>query len=330
MSAERKIKLPQNFGRMVGAGLILAGTGFVGGNYFRSFSELLSSSKASAVDKNDKPYTDKDETLIFKSSMVGKEFKTEIDGIIVSDLRPSVDIGSVDVARGIFGSSSGVANFIFAEPGGLLVGPDFGYQGDKSPYGVNIAGWEAMYRSGGSIRPFSPVSQEVARFAPPLFQNLPEGGFTVFTGGRMKVEVGGITVDASHKQGNTYILAVRGKYPDGIQDSDLNQTVKAIDYAPGHFLVEMMQSRDETNLAFISEGWLMQKVATTHLGGSNCGAEGCSLVTLVAFDVNTGAFEVWENRLSDKYDYQTTVVKLQQGEGWFRRYSNIEGTAVSK
>jgi hypothetical protein len=258
-----------------------------------------------------------------------EEQKTHINGIEVTNLLSRVEAGNVDFAKGVFENSSGVGNFIFADPGGLLVGPDFGYQGHKSPYGVNAAGWEAMYDSGGSIHPFSPVSQEVARFAPPLFQNLPEGGFAVFTGGRMKVEVGGIAIDATHKRGNTYILAVRGKYPDGVQDSDLNQTAKALDYAPGHFLVEMLQSRDETNLAFISEGWIMQKVATTHSGGTNCGAEGCSLVTLITFDVNTGAFEVWENQLSGKSDFETTVDRLEHGEGWFRKFSNISGAAYS-
>lgn len=265
-----------------------------------------------------------------EESVVDKELQTQIDGITVASLAPSVDASRVDFAKGTFVSSSGVASFIFADPGGLLVGPDFGYQGHKSPYGVNPAGWEAMYEAEGSIHPFSPVTQEVARFAPPLFQNLPEGGFTIFTGGRMKVEVGGVTIDAAHKRGNTYMLAVRGKYSDGVQDSDLNQTAKAVDYAPGHFLVEMYQSRDTTNLGFISEGQLMQKVATAHSGGTNCGAEGCSLVTLIAFDVNTQAFEVWENQLSaGKGGFESMVERLKQGEGWFKKFSNIEGQVVT-
>lgn len=316
MPIERK----RDLGRLIGAGLVVAGAGFVSGNFAPPIAELLGGKKAQA--ENSLPL--KGENLVFKNLPDGEVAQTEIGSVTVSGLNPSVEIGRVDIARNSFKNRSGVGNFIFAEPGGLLVGPDFGYQGQKSPYGVNPAGWEAMYEAEGSIHPFSPVTQEVARFAPPLFQNLPEGGFNVFTGGEMTVKIGEITLKAAEELGNTYILAVRGKYPDGRSDSDLNQTVEATKYAPGHFLVEMFQSRNETNLAFISEEWLMQKVATVHQGGGNCGAEGCSKVTLLALDSNTGAFEVWENQITRR-PYGEMVESLLQGEGWRRVYSNLTG-----
>lgn len=319
MSSERK----QNWGRLIGAGLVVAGASFVGGNFAPSISELLGGKEAQAANSLSLDSA-KNETLVFTNSSGGEVAPIEIGSITVEGLNSAVERSRVDIAQGAFLNRSGVGSFIFAEPGGLLVGPDFGYQGQKSPYGVNAAGWEAMYEAEGSIQPFSSVTQEVARFAPPLFQNLPEGGFNVFTGGEMTIKIGEITLKAAKETGNTYILAVRGKYPDGQPDSDLNQTVEATEYAPGHFLVEMFQSRNETNLAFISEEWFMQKVAAVHAGGGNCGAEGCSKATLLALDFNTGAFEVWENQIP-RQSYKEMVEALMQGEGWTRAYSNLIG-----
>lgn len=230
----------------------------------------------------------------------------------------------VDLPRGQFASRSDVAPHIFAEPGGLLVGGDFGYTGPLNPFGQNGQGWEAMYRSGGSINTFNPVTQEVLRWEGAAYQNVPEGGFGLFSAGQMTVELahpdGAKVFRMPHKPGHNYLFAVRGFYPDGKQDSDRNTTAKITEYKPGHALVNMYQSRYGTNTGFISEGQFMQMVATSHTTGTNCGAEGCSNLTLVAFDLNTGALEIQEHRQERTANIQQAIAAAARN--WNRVYSN--------
>ncbi len=296
----------RDFIRLGVVGLGCAGVGYVMGQG----SGLRGAGKVEAAEKTE-----------------GKEFA--IGNVRIFNLKDVVPADQVDIAKGSFQSVSGVASFIFAEPGGLLVGPDFGDPGPANPFGANPGGWETMYNSGGSIRPFSPVSQEVAHYDPPFSQNLPEGGFDVITAGMVKAEIGGIKIEADFEAGNTYILAIRGFYPDGKQDSDLNRTLKLVDYQPGHLLSEMFESRQQTNLAFISEGWLAQKVATSHHGGTNCGAEGCSKVTLVALDTNTQALEIWENRQAGNLNLQEAIEAAKESGNWQLLFSNFESNAGS-
>ena len=227
----------------------------------------------------------------------GEEPKVEvsnkdIDGIKLSGIPEVVDSNVVDVAKGVFRNETGVAPHIYAEPGALHVGPDFGYTGTKNPYGVNNKGWEAMYESGGTIQPFSPVTQEIIRWPGEAHQNVPEGGFVFFTGGQMKVEIGDIAVDMPYKPAHNYFFVARGIYTDGKQDSDLNRTAKITNYKPGHLQVRMYPSALKSNLAFISEGQFLQEAVTSHITGTNCGAEGASKLTVVAIDINTGATQI--------------------------------------
>lgn len=243
----------------------------------------------------------------------------EKGGVRMQGVPEKVDANVVDVAKGVFKNETGVAPHIFADPGGLLVGPDFGYPGNKNPWGPNPQGWEAMYDAGGSIHPFSPVTQEVVRWEGKAFQNLPEGGFDLFTGGQMTVKIGEtIFRMPSQGEGHIYIFAARGLYPDGKQDTDRNSTVEITDYKPGHIELSMYQSSFESNLAFISEGQFLQKVATAHTTGTNCGAEGCSKLTVVAYDRNTGAMEIWEHIQNRVYILNVADAK----KGWNRVFSN--------
>lgn len=219
----------------------------------------------------------------------------ERDGIKVTGVPEKIDSSTVDVARGQFKNTIGLgAEGFIAEPGGLLVGPDFGSKSAKNPFGENPVGWDAMYDSGGSIKPFSSVSQEVFRFLPPAFQNLPEGGFILASAGVMVAKVGEAIFDFRSEFGKNYFFLVRGIYPDGKQDSDLNRTVEFTNYKPGHILVNMYESREQTNTAFVSEGQFLQMARTSHSTGTNCGAEGCSRLKVAMFDVNTKALTIIE------------------------------------
>jgi len=247
--------------------------------------------------------------------------KKIVEEITLINVPEDVDGNIVDVAKGEFENKTGVAPHIFAEPGGLLVGPDFGYEGEKNPWGNNPEGWDKMYESGGSIQPISPVSQEVIRWPGEAYQNLPEGGFVFFSGGQMEVNLGEITIDMPRKgAGHNYFFVARGLYSDGQQDIDRNIQVRITNYIPGHTEVSAYQSRNRTNLAFISEEQFLQKVATSHASGTNCGAEGCSALTLVALDVNTGALEIYNHRQGETESLAEALTKAE--EGWQLVYSN--------
>lgn len=247
----------------------------------------------------------------------------DFGGIEVIGVPDSVAKNTVDYAKGVFENKTGVAPFIFAEPGGLHVGPDFGSGSALNPWGRNPAGWDAMYNSGGSIQPFSPVTQEVIRWSGEAYQNLPEGGFMWMSTGQARVRIGDTEIFMPHMPGHNYFFAARGIYPDGKQDSDLNGTAVITDYKPGHTLVEMYESRLETNLAFISEeGGLVQRAATSHVTNTNCGAEGCSDLTVVTFDANTKALGVWKHT-QVRSTNMPQVLSLAE-KNWIEVATNIE------
>lgn len=225
-------------------------------------------------------------------------------GVSFTGIPNSVDPNSVDQANhDVFTNTIGLGSqMAIGEPGGLLVGPDFGSQSNENPYGANPDGWNSMYRSGGSIEPFSPVTQEVLRYEGPAYQNLPEGGFMFASAGQMDVEIGDIKISLPEKANNNYFLIVRGTYGDNAQNTDKNQTAKLTNYKPGHALVQMYEARNETNLAFISEGQFKQMAETSHSGGTNLGDGGASVLTAVFVDVNTKAVTVIEQTLGRNMD----------------------------
>jgi len=255
------------------------------------------------------------------ATMTPEGNKIVIEEVILTNVPKEVDSNIVDIAKGEFENKTDVAPHIFANPGGLLVGPDFGYEGEENPWGNNPGGWKTMYESGGSIQVISPVNQEVIRWPGEAYQNLPEGGFVFFSGGKMTVELGEIAIEMPDKgPGHNYFFVARGLYPDDKQDIDRNIQVKITDYVPGHIEITEYQGRDKTNLAFISEEQFLQKVVTSHSGGTNCGAEGCSTLNLVALDINTGALEIYNHRQEESDSLEKALAKAE--EGWQLVYSN--------
>lgn len=223
---------------------------------------------------------------------------------------------TVDTAKGPFRNTLGMGTEGFlAEPGGLLVGPDFESRFNNNPWGNNPRGWAAMWESKGHIKPFSAVSQEVLRADAVHDQNLPEGGFTTASLGQGVVDVvdgaGNVIArfDLPHLGADhNYKLLVRGRYPEAQlrQNTQRNlnlrfypQSMVANGFVPGHTEVEMYEAGDDTNTGFISEGQFLQQAQTSAKGATNCGAGGCSRTTAVLFDVNTGAF-VMVRRTADR------------------------------
>lgn len=162
----------------------------------------------------------------------------------------------------------------FGEPGKLLVGPEVPQS--------------EIDRGNGAIERFNPTNQIVLSADAPTGVNVPEGGFTLFSLGVGAFQVGDYYFELWGEPGNNYLLAIRGHYADGKQDSDLNSTAMVTSFVPGHAIAMIYPG--QPNGGFISEGQLLQMVKTAHTGGTNCGAEGCSSVTVVTLDLNTGAF----------------------------------------
>nr|MBI5455393.1 hypothetical protein [Candidatus Levybacteria bacterium] len=207
------------------------------------------------------------------------------------------------------------SEMVLGEPGALLVGPDFGFTGKENPFGANPGGWNTMYESDGSIRVFSPVSQEVLHYAGPAYQNLPEGGFMMASAGQMDVKIGDFEIKMPSLPDNNYFLFVRGKFGDMKQDTDGNTTVEITNYQPGHALVGMYESGDNANVAFVSEGQFMQMAETSHSGGTNKGDGGASRLTAIFFDANTGAYTELQQVLGRNQDASTNWELV--GSNWF-------------
>jgi hypothetical protein len=191
----------------------------------------------------------------------------------------SVDVKSVDVAKGPFKNTIGKGTEAwFAEPGKLLVGPDFPQ--------------ETIDKAGGAIERFNPVNQTVFENEGPSYFNLPEGGFVLATGNVMRVKIGDTVIKLEGAPGHNWMLVVRGRYSDGKPDSDLNIQMEFDEYIPGHLMV--MRYPGKPNGGFISENQFKQIAKTSHTEGTNCGADGCSGLSVFMYDVNTGAAAVIE------------------------------------
>jgi hypothetical protein len=205
----------------------------------------------------------------------------------------SVDVSTVDTAKGAFKNTIGLGTeMAFAEPGGLLVGPDFGFTSKGNPLGDNPKGWVAMYDSKGNIQPISPVTQEVLHYEGPAYQNVPEGGWIIMSTAQAHVKINNYEVDLPYVANNNYLFVVRGMYGDMQQNTDKNSTAVITNYAPGHALVMNLESGTQANIGFLSQGQLTQMAETSHSGGTNLGDGGASRLTLVIFDENTGAMAV--------------------------------------
>ena len=164
------------------------------------------------------------------------------------------------------------SQMMLAEPGSLLVGPDFQ---DRE-----------MVERELSIDWISPITQFTLS-APQESANAAEGAFLWFTGATVTAEVRDFTVRLEGSQGHNWFLMIRGLFPDGRQDADRNSTVAFSDYVAGHAQVMLYPTG-----AFISEGNFLQVAELSHRDARNCGKEGCSGLSVFMLDVNTGAWLV--------------------------------------
>jgi hypothetical protein len=115
------------------------------------------------------------------------------------------------------------------------------------------------------------------------YSNVPEGAFAYYSLGQGKITVDGYSLDLPYKEGHNYLVLVRGRIDDAIVDTDRNLTAEITDFVPGHAIWSHMPKG-----AYVSKDWFLQQlVASTTESYTNCGALGCSHVTVVLFDVDT-------------------------------------------
>lgn len=183
-----------------------------------------------------------------------------------------------EVASGVFACTlqTQLCSF-FAEPGKLLVGPEFEQAKIDS--------------ADGAIERFSPANQYVLRGVQDE-GNCPEGGFCHFSlgGGTIAFEGKEPVIVLPFQRGVNYLVYVRGMYADASQDTDLNTTATVIGFKAGHALFSRYPG--EPNGGFISQGQLEQTVELAHSDATNCGSKGCSSVYVVVLDLNTGAWAI--------------------------------------
>lgn len=115
------------------------------------------------------------------------------------------------------------------------------------------------------------------------YANVPEGGFAYFSLGQGKIVADSVSLNLPYKEGHNYLVLIRGRIDDVKVDTDLNLTVEVTEFVPGHAIWSYMPKG-----AYVSKGWFLQQmVASTTESFTNCGALGCSQLTIVLFDVDS-------------------------------------------
>lgn len=197
------------------------------------------------------------------------------DGWSIDGLPTKVDSKDVLVATDMFKNTIGFGSESWiAEPGTKLVGPD--YPADKAK------------AEGGSTEYISPINQELIDSNGENF-HLNEDRINFCSFGAAKLEVNGVQMSFDYNPGHDWFLVVRGLFPDGKQDTDRNHTILFQDVVGSH---AQCMSYPGNGGGFISEGNFEQVAELSHKNHMNCGAEGCSGLTTVFVDLNTGAYSI--------------------------------------
>lgn len=284
--------------------LVLGTLGLLSVGAYKAAEAAGNDEKARAGRESDQAVSD---MLTVLGRIPSPEVKTYGSELSITGVPEQVSSSNLDIAKGVFSNETGLGTESFiAEPGTLLVGPDYLFDEEGITLGEID---QKLNEAEGHVEYFSPVNQEVFENLAPSFSNLPEGGYMFASGAQMNVEFNGITVNLPAQEGHNYFLIVRGLHADGKQDSDLNNTAEFNNYVPGHIEVERYPAGNAGHTGgFISEGQFYQKVEASHAGQTNCGAEGCSQLTSVFVDANTGAY---------------TMLQETNGSAWEQLATNI-------
>jgi len=208
----------------------------------------------------------------------GATDQTQSPGFSITGVPETVDLSVVLQAKGADAYGNTFANTIglgsqmmIAEPGSILYGPD-------EPASIVTSNKHGAY--------ISPITQQLF-VTDTAADNVAEGAFIFATGRQMDVSMRDISIHLPGSDRHIWFLLVRGLFPDQKIDTDANTTAHFSNYVAGH--TQVMRYPEG---AYISEGNFIQVAELAHTDASNCGAEGCSMISVMFLDLNTGAYDV--------------------------------------
>lgn len=206
---------------------------------------------------------------------------------------PEKPFGTVEMADGVnFRYQNANWRSHFAEPGALLVGPEFP---------------EAeLRRGGGFIQRINPVTQNL------IFDTEggiigPEGGITVTTVGGARVEFLGNDINPmvldliyAGRDDHMHMLVIRWLYP---AEGDRNRVMRLSNLVPGANQTMRYIPPRGKNVAYASEGQGLQMLQDAghfdqYSTNNNCGdstIDQCALMTVTLVDANTKGWRVVGN-----------------------------------
>lgn len=132
----------------------------------------------------------------------------------------------------------------------------------------------------------TPDTQFGLPFAGPAQVNLAEGGFLWVTGAASTLSVGDYVVTTEAQACHSWFNVLSGKAWDHAIDTDNNVPVMVSGYNPGFVQVDRFPPG-----SFLSQKHLLDNAASAHVE-KNCGSDGCTAVSVVILDLETGAWVV--------------------------------------
>jgi len=189
----------------------------------------------------------------------------------IEGISANVPADQVLVAGGEFKNTIGLGTQSWlADDGTLLVGPGFPQ--------------EKVDAADGAIEYLDQINQELID-GPEQWFHINEDRFTFCSFGSAVVELAAF----EYSEGHNYFLIIRGLFPDGKQDVDRNHSILFHEVVGSH---AQCMSYPQNGGGFMSEENFLQVAELSHKDGNDCGAEGCSKLTSVFVDLNTGALTV--------------------------------------
>lgn len=138
-----------------------------------------------------------------------------------------------------------------------------------------------------------PNVQKTFESNPPAFWLIGEGdpkegrAYLMLTGAQIELKLpDGVTINAERGgEDHSWLILLRGKMGDGTTPGDGNLRVEISDYDAGSTMATRLPAGQ-----YVSADYLEQNVNAAH--GKECGNDGCKVVSVLAYDVETGALTV--------------------------------------
>jgi uncharacterized coiled-coil protein SlyX len=235
------------------------------------------------------------------SALNGAVTISDTTGLVftATGINQNVDPATVDVAKGTFVNTIGEGSQGWlAEPGVVMIDyPVCSANADIAAFTDPVLkAWAERVRDANGAMGCTNPSNQTLFSTQEAYVNLPEGGFVVATVNGSTMEIGDMTITMEGRPAHNWLIVVRGQYGDMQRDSDRNQTIRFSDYVPGHGLATRYPLG-----GFVSENHFLQlATASASAFNTNCGDGGCSQLSVLFVDVNTGAMSVMTRTAPDQ------------------------------